>query len=56
MADEYLEAMTEEMDKPLKRLRTELARVRTGRVCMPPMRRIACPCERCAVRGARCER
>lgn len=34
MEDEYLEAMTEEMDKPLKRLRTELARVRTGRASL----------------------
>ena len=34
MEDEYLEAMKEEMKKPLKRLRTELARVRTGRASL----------------------
>ncbi len=34
MEDEYLEAMKEEMDKPLKRLRTELSRVRTGRASL----------------------
>jgi len=34
MDDEYLEAMKEEMEKPIKRLRTELARVRTGRASL----------------------
>jgi len=32
--DEYLDEMKEEMTKPLKRLRTELARVRTGRASL----------------------
>jgi ribosome recycling factor len=34
MEDEYLEAMKEEMEKPLKRLLQELARVRTGRASL----------------------
>jgi len=34
MQDEYLEAMAEEMGKPIKRLRTELSRVRTGRASL----------------------
>lgn len=34
MEDEYLEAMKEEMEKPLKRLKNELARVRTGRASL----------------------
>ncbi|MCO4771213.1 MAG: ribosome recycling factor [Deltaproteobacteria bacterium] len=34
MEDEYLEAMNEEMEKPIKRLRVELARVRTGRASL----------------------
>ncbi len=32
--DEYLDEMKDEMQKPLKRLRTELARVRTGRASL----------------------
>ncbi len=34
MQDEYLEAMKEEMAKPIKRLRQELSRVRTGRASL----------------------